>query len=315
MTGGIDDFPADLSSDLWRQVESLVDDPSPLTADERKSASAVLLRLGYVRRAAEIVGMKHRDLSNFRFSREYASEELQVLRRTRHDARELEEVALEAATDQRLSADTRMRMATFIVVRNGARGADSLALHGAAGLAKLAMKSLANPPFARYLAQQTVYRAIAFVPFVKGDFRDALATLDLALNCQVAACPSSASEELAWKDHAFPLYQTIARTHLLRGNARDAASATERLIELSPNDERAWDIRGQALIALSELDGALLAYERMRELGGLAAAKAAFHMGWIHQQRGSREEATEFYEQSIRIDPTVPVVHAAIGGV
>lgn len=305
-------FPDDLASRLWWQVAEQVDNSGEMTVAERRCASDVMLRLGYVRKAAELLGMVDAQPATFVFSPDYALEELQVFRRTRHETRDLEELALAAAQDPRLCADIRMRMATFVVVKNGQRGADTSDLHQSAGLAHAAMDSLDCPPFARSLAQQTVYRAVAFVPFVARDASGTWAMLDEALSCQLAASPSNDAETLAWRDHAFPLFQTIARTHLLLGEAEEASKATERLVELSPNDQRTWDIRGQALLASDRLEQALVTYDRMRQLGGLPVARAAFYMAWIHQRLGDLKEAVDLYRLSLRIDPTVPAVDEAI---
>lgn len=308
MSVRVDEFPEDLASYLWCQVGALVRDAAQLTHAERRCASTVMLRLGYIHKAAALVGMNTTDPSHFVFSAEYALEELQVLRRTRHEANILEKVALDAASDPRLSSDTRMRMATFVVVRNGSRGDDSSALHEAAELAGSAMNSLDATPFARSMAQQTVYRALAFVPFVAKKASGTWEMLDTALACQFSQHPSGPDEELVWKDHAFPLYQTIARTHLLLGNETDAIVATDQLVELSPNDERTWEIRGQALVASGQLEEAYLAYERMSVIGGLSVGRAAYYMGWISQQLGKREKAMRLYKLSKRVDPTVPAV-------
>jgi len=312
MASQIERFPADLASPLWRQVVELIRDPAQLTVAERRCASDVMLRLGHVGKAAELLNLPDVRPPTFAFSLDCALEELQVFRRTRHEKNELEKLALAAAEDPRLSADARMRMATFVVVRNGRRGADTSDLHRAAGLARAAMNALDAPPFARCLAQQTVFRAIAFVPFVSGDVAGTWAVLDRALACQMAAHPADDGETLAWTDHAFPLFQTIARTHLMLGDVDEAIAATERLVELSPNDERTWDIRGQALLAAARLEEALVAYGRLLQLGGLPVARAAFHLAWIHQRLGNQDDAADLYQLSRRIDPTVPAVDEAL---
>jgi tetratricopeptide (TPR) repeat protein len=312
MDSKLERFPTDLASKLWQQVAELIRDPAQLTVAERRCASDVMLRLGYVRHAAELLNMSHAQPATFVFSPDCALEELQVLRRSRHKSEDLERLALSAAEDPRLSADIRMRMATFVVVRNGQRRADTPDLHRAAELALAAMNSLDAPPFARSLAEQTVFRANAFVPFVSGNSAETLAILDKAMECQLGARPTNDRETLTWTDHAFPLFQTIARTHLVIGDADKAITATERLVELSPNDERTWDIHGQALVEAGRLEEALVAYGRLLQLGGHPVARAAFHLAWIHQRLGNHGDAAGLYELSQRIDPTAPVVNEAL---
>jgi Flp pilus assembly protein TadD len=156
---------------------------------------------------------------------------------------------------------------------------------------------------------------VAFVPFVRGDLDGTMRILDEALGHQMAARPlaESALQRLAWIDHAFPLFETIARTHLRLGSVDAAIAATGELAALSPNDSRAWDARGQALLMAGRLEEALVAYGHGIPLGGLPVARAAYHLGWIHEQLGHRDEARSCYRLSWRIDPTVPVVAELAG--
>ena len=127
-----------------------------------------------------------------------------------------------------------------------------------------------------------MYRAVAFVPFLRGDAEATFKLLDQALAQQMSAKAKAVSEleRLAWIDHAFPLYETIAKTHLRLGDVDKAVAATDHLTSLSPNDQRAWDVRGQALLRAGRLEEALAAYGRAVPLGGLPVARAAYHLGW-----------------------------------
>jgi tetratricopeptide (TPR) repeat protein len=312
-----DAFPGDLGSDLWRRVRALAADPDALGPQERRRLSDLMLRLGYPRRAGELLGMSGADPRSHDFDRFLAVEQLTVLFRGRHDTRVLERRALEMARDASYPARVRYVMANFVVVRNGRRGEDSPALHEAADLAVEAVAALDAPPFAAHLATQTVYRAVAFVPFVLGDGPQTLKVLSQAEEHQLAAEPLADGplQRLAWIDHAFPLYETVARTHLRLGDAAQAVTATETLVGLSPNDPRAWDIRGQALILADRPEEAIEAYRHALPIGGLPVAKAAFHLGWLHAQLGRRDEASHYYRMSQRIDPTVPVLDDLIEAV
>ena len=308
------DFPDDLASDLWRRVETLLRDPSDLRQDERRHASDLMLRLGYLRAAAEMLGMHDPDPATHVFRGESAVEELAVLGRRPHDRSVLEARALGLARDLGFPARVRLVMANFVVVRHGRRGSDTPELREAADLALKAVGELDMGAFARHLATQTVYRAIAFVPFVRGDAPGTFNLLDQALAHQMAAKAEAVGEleRLAWIDHAFPLYETIAKTHLRLGDVGEAVAATDQAAALSPNDPRAWDIRGQALLQAGRLDEALVAYGRAIPLGGLPVARAAYYLGWIHAQLGHHDEARSYYRLSWKIDPTVPALHDLI---
>lgn len=304
------DFPDDLGGELWRQVRALATDPDELDLDERRSLADLMLRLGYLSVAAEVLGLAGADPETHDFDRVAALEQLAVLFRRGRDTQALERRALAVARDPAYPARIRYAMANFVVVRNGRRGEDSPASREAANLAVEAVARLDTTPFAAHLATQTVYRAVAFVPFVRGDGAETLKVLDRAEEHQLAAEPlaEGALQRLAWVDHAFPLYETIGRTHLRLGNAAESVAATDMLVRLSPHDPRAWDMRGQALIRADRPEEAIEAYRQALPIGGLPVAKAAFHLGWLHAQLGQHDEALRHYRMSRSIDPTVPVL-------
>lgn len=310
LTGTMADFPADLATGLWRQVVELVRYPSALSAEERRHGSDLLLRLGYLDTATDLLGMRGADASTHVFTAASAVEELAVLSRRRYDHTVLEARVLAAARERVYPPAVRLVLGNFVVVRNGRRGTDTPAMHEAADLARDAVAELDGEPFPLHLAMQKFYRATAFVPFLAGDVNETLRLLDQAVIHQEAAKSEARSEleQLAWIDHAFPLYETIAKTHIRSGNGDEAVSATDRLVALSPNDERAWDTRGQALLRAGRLEEALNAYGEAVPLGGLPVARATYHLGWIHGRLGNRDEETAYYRTSQKIDPTVPVV-------
>ncbi len=310
----MDNFPSDLATDLWRLVAERVRNPLDLQPNERRRASDLMLRLGYVAAAADVLGIRDANPETHAFGADSAVEELAVLTRRPHDTSVLEQRALGLARDSTRSPRARMIMATYVVVRNGKRGSDTPAMHEAADLALKAMRERESGGFAESLAQQTVYRAVAFVPFLRGDAEATFKLLDQALAQQMSAKAKAVSEleRLAWIDHAFPLYETIAKTHLRLGDVDKAVAASDHLTSLSPNDQRAWDVRGQALLRAGRLEEALAAYGRAIPLGGLPVARAAYHLGWIHARLGNRNEADSCYRLSWKVDPTVPALAGLI---
>ncbi|WP_433273466.1 tetratricopeptide repeat protein [Actinosynnema sp. CS-041913] len=293
-------FPDDLASPLWWRVLDRV--RAELTTADRVVAADLLLRLGYQRHAADVLGM-----ADFRgFTPELAVRQLAVLFWSRPSAAEVEQLALDGARDTRLPPAARHALALFVLVRNGRRGTDTAALHEAAALAG---RTAPDEP----LPRQAHYRALAFVPFLRGDRAATWHLLDRALDSQRAARPRTALERLAWEDYAYPLHETIARTHLRSGAPDKAVDATGELVALSPNDARTWAIRGDALLAADRLDEAVHAFDAGVALGGLPAARAAFYRGWALTRLGRSAEAAESYRLSWRIDPTVPAAARASG--
>lgn len=303
-------FPSDLASELWRRVEERTRNGRALSDDERRIGSDILLRLGYPARAADLLGLTGRDPAKHVFSPALAQRELAVFFRRPHNTAAVEGLALRGARDKRLGPRMRLAMAIFVLVRNGKRGSDTAALHEAAAIGERAMTELPDDGLATHLDRQTYYRAAAFVPFVRRNAKATLALLDLALENQLAgsteAKRAGGLAELSWRDFAFPVYETLARTHLLQGDPDRAVTATDSLVALDPNDQRAWAIRGRSLLAAGRWEEAAETFARGVDLGGLPAAAAAFYGAWTANHLGHTDQARELCELSTRIDPTVP---------
>ncbi|WP_121007517.1 tetratricopeptide repeat protein [Saccharothrix australiensis] len=272
-------FPRDLASPLWwRVLDRVRGGPAPA---ERSVAADLLLRLGYQRHAAEVLGT-----SPFRgFTPGLAVRQLAVLHWSRPSSAEVEGLALAGARDEGLPAGDRHALALFVLVRNGRRGAATAVLDEAAAL-------VARFPPDEPLAAQAHYRALAFVPFLRGDLAATWDLLDRAAASQRAARPRTALERLAHDDYAYPLHETIARTHLRTGAPAEAVAATDELVALDPNDHRTWALRGDALLAAGRLEEAVHAFDRGVALGGAGVARAAFHRAWALDQLGRHTEST-----------------------
>ncbi|MCM2420618.1 tetratricopeptide repeat protein [Streptomyces sp. RKAG293] len=312
MTGDFDQMPADLAGDLWHCVGAVCASPGELTRAEGRAASDLLLRLGYPRRAGEVLGLLDADIHTHVFHPETVRAELAVLFRLHPGAQDiLEERALQAAADESLPPRARLALANFVVVRNGKRGTQTLALHTAAWFGQQAMAQITGSGMDRHLAEHTLYRAIAYVPFLRKDGDQTMELLDRAALALEDACPSpdAGLQRLAWEDHAFPMFETLSKTLLAQGKTEQALASSERLTHLSPYDHRAWAVRAQALVAAGHLEDAAVAWEQTLPQGGLPVAAALFYLGWVHQQLGSPAEAAEHYRRSLAVDPTAPVVN------
>lgn len=301
-------FPEDLASPLWWQVADLTSTPEELTDVERRVAADLLLRLGYVRRASAVLDMDGVTAETHTFTRsELAMKEFAVLYWRPHDPDEMDRLALRGARDPKLPVETRVSLATFVVVRHGKLRTETLVMQEAARIAEAAANHLPND-LAGNLARQAFYRGLAFVPFVRGDRTGTLNILERAYQSQMEAVPRNELDQLAWDDYGFPLFETLAKTNVLVGRPEQAVAATDTLLNISPHDHRAWAARGRALLASGDLEQALAAYVQMESLGGVAAASATFHQGWILRQLGREDDAIRAYRTSQKIDPTVPVV-------
>lgn len=316
MTADFADMPADLRSDLWARVDEVCRRGASLSPAERGIAAELLLRLGYPLRAAEILGLLDADIATHTFRPGMVRAELQVLMRLRPQARPvLEERALHAAADPGLAPAVRLRLANYIVVLDGKRGRATPAFHRAVELARRAMEEMSETGLVRHLAEHTLYRAIAFEPYLRGDREGTMEFLGLAAHALETARPGSDSVDfLSWSDHAFPMFETLSKTLLAYGQIPQALDSTARLVEINPNDHRAWAVRGRALAHAGDLNAAVEAWERILPLGGLPVAAAGFFLGWAHEELGEADRAREYYRLSYAVDPTPEAIAGKVVG-
>ncbi|MER6782455.1 MULTISPECIES: tetratricopeptide repeat protein [unclassified Streptomyces] len=306
MAREFDAMPQDLASDLWRSVDKVCEAPETLTRIERRTASDLFLRLGYPQRAGQVLGLLQADVNTHAFHPETVRAELAVLFRLHPGAQDvLEDRALQAAADAGLPPRARVSLANFVVVRNGKRGTDTPALHRAAELGRRAMAEIEGTGMDRHLAEHTLYRAIAYEPFLVRDVALTMELLERAALALIEAQPRRDTVEYqAWEDHAFPMFETLSKTLLAQGRADEALTSTAELVELSPHDHRAWAVRAQALVAVGELEEAVRAWERVLPQGGLPVAAALFYIGWAHDRMGNPAQAQSYYRRSHTVDPT-----------
>ncbi|MFI6760790.1 tetratricopeptide repeat protein [Micromonospora sp. NPDC050417] len=309
-------MPADLATELWHQVDQMCRDRGSLTPAERCAASDLLLRLGYPLRAGEIFDLLGADLADHPIHPETVRSELAVLLRLYPDAHpQLEEWALRGAANSAVPPQTRVRLANYVVVSNGKRGTDVPALHRAAEFGRDAMAEITGTGMDRYLTEHTLYRAIAYEPYLRRDMPGTMELLDRAAVALAQAEPATGPLEiLSWKDHAFPMFETLSKTLLGQGEVGRALESTGKLIEISPYDHRVWELRAHAFVASGNLGEAVSAWEQILPQGGLPVASAAFYLGWAHHQLGDTSSARDYYTLSQAVDPTSPELaeHMAI---
>ncbi|SER71177.1 hypothetical protein SAMN05216188_114110 [Lentzea xinjiangensis] len=297
-------FPVDLAAKLWWRVHER--SLGSLRTPERRLACDLLLRLGYPRRAASVIGLSVIDARTHVLSPELALEQLAVLR-CHLPASVVEAMALRGARST-LPPETRRDLALFVAFRNAARGADSTSLRAAAALATKASAELPRHGFAGALHRARLHRALAAIPFARREAQETHRLLGRALEGLASHPPGEGVlARLAWADELYALCCFLVRSHLAAGLAQRAVGYTGELVELSPGDDRTWALRGDALAAAGRLDDALEAYGRGVALGGWGAARAAHLRGFVLDRLGRVAEAAEDYVLSHRIDPTASV--------
>jgi len=114
------------------------------------------------------------------------------------------------------------------------------------------------------------------------------------------------------------LWKVLTRFYLNHNiNARgQGVEAAQRLLELSPDDARAHDLRGWAAILAGDYDTAQESLRRAVSLDP-ALASAHYHLGLLWKARGDRQKAREAFIRALDLDVTgeiVPLVERAMGG-
>jgi tetratricopeptide (TPR) repeat protein len=305
---GFDDFPGDLASDLWWRVKCVTDKPRTLLPAQLAVACNLLIRLGYPARAARLLELSDANVAERPFDPQLALTQFRILYYRSADRDALEERALEAAKQSTIPPQARLAMAIYVIVRNGMRRTETSPMRKAAEIASLSLEEFTATPFEQALARHRLFRATSFLPFVRGDAAETFRHLEVAAESLESVSPKGYLEKLAWDDHAYPMYETLAKTHILIGDTKQAIAASERLLGISRHDHRTWDTRGRCFLAAGRLAEALEAYRQAIPLGGHPVGEAAYHVGWISEQLGRSDDARDAYMLSLRIDPTVNVV-------
>lgn len=305
------DPPEDIDQGLWHEVRERARLRRFRDPTEAAAVSQLLLRLGFLRAALDTLQLRPVDLRSFRPDDAIATEQLHLLARASGDLAPLRELLFTLMTDRRYSPYSRATMAKQFVVSAGRRNLWEDRLLAAE--AELLEVSEAMPDdFAGNLYRQTIFRAVSFVPFLRGDRERTIAYLTSAEECQLRAVPSTGLEFLLWRDYAFPLYETLHRTAEVHGDRQLALRSAEKLIAISPGDYRAWIAHLRLRFDLGDLDGALRSAERAIDLGGFSVAQAAFYASVIAQESGDGAAALRYRSTAARLDPDSPSLSVAV---
>lgn len=158
-------------------------------------------------------------------------------------------------------------------------------------------------PYA-HLITQGVLRAAAFEPFVRGDVNGALDLLAEAKESQSQAEFAALNwrDRVACADYAFPLYQTLARTHLASGDYSAARDSALNALVISPNDERGWEILGDVCYQQGDLMGAIECQRQVIAAGSYPAIRAFYRLGTLYRQQGEDDMADEVVDVFRRLE-------------
>ncbi|MDY7076501.1 MAG: tetratricopeptide repeat protein, partial [Chloroflexota bacterium] len=115
------------------------------------------------------------------------------------------------------------------------------------------------------------------------------------------------------------LWEILARFYLNHNIISEGrgVEATEKLVELAPDDARAHDLRGWAAFQVGDYDTARNSLLQATSLDPTLAA-AHYHLGLLWSAQGTRREAQESFVRALDLDTTgalLPLVERAMGEV
>lgn len=311
ITPEINDFPSDLSSSLFVSVREQCDESlrtstfSPLM---RETASELMLRLGYIREAAKLVHLPESLLQEapptdqIEISVEDGVGQFHVLSRAYPNQRDLAELFFRCGHDKKFSNYQRSIFLKNFVVYFGQRKTWDSRLPAVAERLINMLGSVGLQGHYQDLYAQTVYRALAFIPFLQRNIDGALDLLDKGLEHQNRA-NIEGEDALLWRDHAFPLFETLCKTTMYAGKLDQAYIFATKLTDLSPGDYRAWIARADVLMRLNKLHEASADLLRAESLGGRHVAAAKFGLFQIALREGEVERAGELLAEARTVDP------------
>ncbi|MEU3312969.1 tetratricopeptide repeat protein [Streptomyces sp. NPDC006662] len=313
-------LPDDLASPLWRRAAEFTAHPDGLTPRERAAAGTLMLRLGYAASAVSIMN-PGAEPGSVALPADLPPEALPVLVRAlavvHPRPAEVDAEVLRVATDPRTPPAVRLVL-WVPALASAVRSSSRVGLQDLPRMITEAERTLreAEDGAQDRLGLSAVGRirlsqALCEAALACGRRPAALDHADAAALHLMAARPPSgagAPERLAWELESLSMLRTQARLHRCSDRLEDALAAASGRVRLDPYDPGARIAHAVALLRAGRPDDALRAYERVLALGGVTVARAAFGIGWIHEQGGDLGRAREAYELSYRIDPTVPAV-------
>lgn len=300
-----DETPADLDHGLWREAVSADRRRAPRDLPEAAAVSELLLRLGFLGAALDTLRLRAVDVRSFRPDDLVATEQLHLITRASTDMAPVRDLLFALMADGTYSLFSRAAMAKHFVVSAGRRAFwDDRMPVAEAELLKL---SEAMPDdFTTTLHRQAIFRAVSFVPFLRGDRERTMAYLATAEDFQTSAVPATEVEFLLWRDYAFPLYETLHRTAEAYGDDELAVRSAEKMVAVSPGDHRAWIAHLRVRHRQGDLRGALHSAERAIHLGGFPVAPAAFYASLVCHELAEPAAAAEYRALAATLDPTSP---------
>lgn len=147
------------------------------------------------------------------------------------------------------------------------------------------------------------WRAVSYVPFLHGEFRDTEGMLDEAMRCvEEPDSTATPGHRITWLQNQHPLLETRTKAALAAGDLDGALLWAKALTELDPLDAKVHIELGDVHSTRDEQGRALAAYRRAASLGAPYRAFATYLVGRCRSMLG-RSDAVSTWAETVRADP------------
>lgn len=164
-----------------------------------------------------------------------------------------------------------------------------------------------NNPSDRFFTSM-YYRAISFLPFIKGDKTETTHLLDLSEYWARQIPNDTLAFKQMYNENLHPLLETRAREAIWLGDMDTALERTKQLVKHDFYDPKTHFRLGDLYKKLYKIEKAVANYKISAQLGTPYNAAAWFMVGECYEQLGELDLALDAYLMSIEINPTVSCI-------
>lgn len=301
-------LPRELQTDRWRRLVELYDHTADLSAEQRLRLAALLSALGFDDHAVAVlpdVGVPH-DGSDpldvkIAMKRSHAAKRASEDDASRgHDTRVLEAVATCVPAGRRTNITAAL---TLVVLHSRGRTPDVAAAAHWREVATGHLARLRGEEPLDLLAESTYWRAVSYLPFLRGDHDGTRQELDRA-EALARALPDSDAVQRRLRTHNLhPLLETRCRAAQAAGDLDAAIGYGVELTRLDPYDGKVFLSFGDLMLKSGDRAAATAAYRRAALLGAPHAPRAHFALGRLHEAAGDPDAALNSYMRVAHLDP------------
>jgi tetratricopeptide (TPR) repeat protein len=146
-------------------------------------------------------------------------------------------------------------------------------------------------------------RAAAYVPFLQGNFEEAIAMLTDARTVVADLVFSGQENQAVRDDNLHSILESTMKVHMASGNLMAAREAAQQLVALEPWDSKCHLELGNICYSQGDLETAQDAYLEAAFLGPPGTEIAAFLGGHCLERLGKPQLAMHAYLASLAADP------------